>query len=280
MGVAPQVRISGPRAAAAAWAAPYSFMNESPAHLHLREQGGIRFDKGTRSHAGVPLMKFHAASLTSETLLGRLRHSPDDQAAWNRFVERYGPKIYGWCCQWRLQEADAEDVTQNVLLRLVGKLRNFTYDPSRSFRSWLRTLTAHACSDFFSDRERPDRASGDTGVLEILKSAPARADLLARREEEFDQEVMAEAQARVRLRVEPQTWEAFQLASAEGISGADTAARLGMPLTAVFKARSRVLKLLRDEVARLEQGSDSTESPAESGHRTLDASDGNSRETL
>jgi RNA polymerase sigma-70 factor (ECF subfamily) len=65
---------------------------------------------------------------------------------------------------------------------------------------------------------------------------------------------MGEALDRVRLRVEPQTWEAFRLTATEGLSGDAAAARLGMRLTAVFKAKSRVLRLLRDEVARLEQG--------------------------
>ena len=149
--------------------------------------------------------------------------SPDDQAAWDRFVEHYGPKIYGWCRQWHLQEADAEDVTQNVLLCLARKLRTFAYDPSRSFRGSLRTLTEHACSDFFAERPG-ERASGDSAVLEVLKSAPARADLLARLEEQFDQELMGEALARVRLRVKPQTWEAFRLTATEGLSG-DAAGR-------------------------------------------------------
>src|SRR5262249_35484265 len=124
-------------------------------------------------------MRFDSASLTSETLLGRLRESPGDQAAWDRFVERYGPKIYGWCRQWRLQEADAEDVTQNVLLCLTRKLRSFAYDPSRSFRGWLRTLTEHACSDFFAERGRRDRGSGDTAAVGGRKSAPGRAGLMA-----------------------------------------------------------------------------------------------------
>ena len=199
-------------------------------------------------------MRFDSSSLTSESLLGRLRQGPDNQAAWDRFVERYGPMIYGWCRHWRLQEADAEDVTQEVLLCLARKLRTFAYDPARSFRGWLRTLTEHACSDFFAERGRRDCASGDTAVLEVLKGAPARADLLARLEEQFDQELMGEALDRVRLRVEPQTWEAFRLTATEGLSGDAAAVRLGMRLTAVFKAKSRVLRLLRDEVARLERG--------------------------
>ncbi len=199
-------------------------------------------------------MPFDSSPLTSETLLGRLSLGHGDQAAWDRFVQQYGPMMYAWCRQWQLQEADAEDVTQEVLLCLARKLRNFAYDPSRSFRGWLRTLTEHACSDFFAEQTRRVRASGDTGVLDVLKSAPARADLLARLDEQFDQEIMSEAVARVRLRVDPQTWEAFRLTANEGLSGDAVAERLGMRLTAVFKAKSRVLQFLRDEVARLEQG--------------------------
>ena len=66
---------------------------------------------------------------TRVTLLERLRHDPANQAAWNEFVGQYGPTLYRWCRGLGLQEADAEDVTQMVLLRLVAKLRTFAYDP-------------------------------------------------------------------------------------------------------------------------------------------------------
>ena len=52
---------------------------------------------------------------TRVTLLARLRQDPTDQAAWDRFVEQYGRHIYRWCRQWKLQDADAEDVTQDIL---------------------------------------------------------------------------------------------------------------------------------------------------------------------
>ena len=65
---------------------------------------------------------------TSPTLLGRLGRSPTDQEAWAAFVDRYGPKIYAWCLHWRLQEADAQDVTQAVLLKLARTMARFTYD--------------------------------------------------------------------------------------------------------------------------------------------------------
>ena len=63
-------------------------------------------------------------SETRITLLGRLRHDPNNQAVWAEFVEHYGGRIYGWCLKWNLQEADVQDVTQNVLLKLAEKLRD------------------------------------------------------------------------------------------------------------------------------------------------------------
>jgi len=189
---------------------------------------------------------------TSPTLLGRLQQEPADQDAWAQFVERYGRRIFAWCRLGGLQEADAEDVTQMVLTRLAERMRTFTYDPSRSFRGWLRTLTRHAWSDFVEARQRGGRASGDSGTEAALHTVPARDELVTRLEEQFDQEILEEAAARVRLRIQPTTWEAFRLTAVEGMPGAEAARQLKQTVAAVFKAKNRVQSLLREEVTRLE----------------------------
>jgi RNA polymerase sigma factor (sigma-70 family) len=194
-----------------------------------------------------------SSSQTSATLLGRLDRDPQDAAAWGEFVRRYGPKVYQWCLRWNLQDADAEDVTQNVLLEVARKMRTFTYDPSRSFRAWLKAITHAAWCDWLEDRKRPGRGSGDTGVRELLATVEARADLERRMEEQFDCELLEEATARVRLRVQPHTWEAFHLLAYEGLSGAEAATRLNMKVGAVFVARSKVQRMLREELSRLEE---------------------------
>jgi RNA polymerase sigma-70 factor (ECF subfamily) len=193
---------------------------------------------------------------TRITLLGRLRRDPTNQAAWGEFVEHYGRKIYGWCRKWCLQEADAQDVTQNVLLKLAQKLREFTYDPSRSFRAWLKTLTHHAWSDFLESRQRPGLGSGDSQVADVLGSIEARDDLVKHLEAEFDRELLEEAMQRVRLRVAPQTWQAFTLTALEGLSGAEAAERIPMQVAQVFVAKRRVQKMLQEEVAKLEKSGD------------------------
>src|SRR4051812_45449495 len=115
-------------------------------------------------------------SETRATLLGRLRHDPGDQKAWAEFVTLYGPRLYGWCRRWGLQEADAQDVTQNVLLRLARKMRDFSYDSDKSFRAWLKTLAQRAWSDFLEARKR----AGEADTLDRLGTVEARQDLLGR----------------------------------------------------------------------------------------------------
>jgi RNA polymerase sigma factor (sigma-70 family) len=199
---------------------------------------------------------------TRISLLGRLRKDPGDQAAWSELVAHYGGKIHAWCLRWGLQEADSQDVTQDVLLKLAKAMHDFHYDPSRSFRAWLKTLTNHALSDFLESRPRSAQGSGDSQVLDMLHSVEARADLLQRLEAEFDREVLEVAMTRVRLRVEPQTWAAFQLTAIEGLSGAEAGARIPMQVAQVFVAKRRVQKMLQEEVAKLEQEDSPEEGPA------------------
>ncbi len=198
-------------------------------------------------------MELDSIDPTSATLLGQVGLSPSDEAAWARFVGLYGSRIRGWCRRWGLQEADSEDVTQEVLLRLAQKLGAFHYDPSRSFRGWLKTVTQNALADFLADRKRQCCGSGDDRVLEQLQSIQARDDLIEHLTVQFDPEIVAVAGARARARVEPQTWDAFWLTAYEGCSGDEVAARLGMTRATVFKAKSRVLGFLREEINKLDE---------------------------
>jgi RNA polymerase sigma-70 factor (ECF subfamily) len=138
------------------------------------------------------------------------------------------------------------------LLKLARKMQTFTYDPSQSFRAWLKTVTHHAWRDFLEGRARAGGGSGDSNVLEVLQTIPARDDLVGRLDEEFARDLLDEALARVRLRVQPHTWEAFRLLAVEGLSGAEVAARLNMKVATVFVARSKVQKMVQEEVRRLE----------------------------
>lgn len=192
---------------------------------------------------------------TRLSLLVRITKSgPSDERAWREFVDYYAPIIYRWCAGRGLQDTDARDVTQQVLLKLATKLPAFTYDPTRSFRAWLRTLTYHAWADFLSDRGEP--ASGHPSALAALSTVEAREDLERRIEDEFDLELLEQAMSRVRGRVEPATWEAFRLTALEGLPAAEAARRLDKRVATVYVLRSNVQKLLQAAVAELEAARD------------------------
>lgn len=199
--------------------------------------------------------------VTRATLLARLRHEPANQAGWDEFVEVYGRHIFRWCRQWKLQDADAEDVTQEILTQLTRKLREFSYDPSRSFRGWLKTVAHHAWRDFVDGRRPAHAAAGDSRAWELLQTIEAREDLLRKLEEAFDHELLEAAKVRVRLRVAPHTWEAFRLVALEGLPAADVAGKVGMQVAMVYVAKSKVQKMLQEEIRKLEADSDGAESP-------------------
>jgi RNA polymerase sigma-70 factor (ECF subfamily) len=199
------------------------------------------------------MLRRNLKSDTRITLLGRLRAQPSDPAVWSEFVDWYGRNIHAWCRAWGLQESDCQDVTQEVFLNLSVKMHRFCYNNQGSFRAWLKTLTRRAWHAYVTKQRKAGRGSGDEATLEILNELKAREDLKQRLDEAFDQELLKEAANLVQLRVEPRTWEAFNLLAVEGLSGADAAARLQMKVATVFVARSKVQRMLREELARLEQ---------------------------
>jgi RNA polymerase sigma-70 factor (ECF subfamily) len=189
--------------------------------------------------------------VTSPTLLTRLREDPLSEVAWDEFVEHYGKHIYRWCRQWRLQDADAEDVAQEILLKLARKLRDFAYDPTSSFRGWLKTVAHHAWRDFVDGRDHA-RATADEYGWDLLHCVEAREDLLHKLEEAFDCELLEAAKVQVRLRVAPHTWEAFRLVAIEGLPVAEVAAKVQMQVAMVYVAKSKVQKMLQEEIRKLE----------------------------
>jgi RNA polymerase sigma-70 factor (ECF subfamily) len=205
-------------------------------------------------------MPVPSSDRTSATLLMRLARSPSDQSAWGEFVARYGPQMQRWCRRWGLQDADADDVTQRVLLDLARQLPEFSYDRSRSFRAWLKTISHRAWQKYAQALVRPGQGSGDTQTAATLASVEARDDLTARLEKEFDLELLESAMSVVQQQVQPGTWEAFRLLALEHLSGAETAARLGLSVDAALKARSNVTRRLREAMRHL-SGDEQDEQP-------------------
>lgn len=190
---------------------------------------------------------------TRVSLLGRLRDQPDDPQAWARFVVRYGPVLRKWCRQWRLQDADSHDLEQEVLVRLVRKLRDYEHHGPGSFRGWLKTIARRALLDFLEACNRPGAPARAAQLAESLTDVAAREDLLKRLDDEFDCELLELAIERVKQRVQPHTWEAFRLTAYEERAAAEVGKTLGMQPGAVYVARAKVQRMIQEELARLDR---------------------------
>ncbi len=184
---------------------------------------------------------------TSMSLLERLQANPGDPVAWSLFVNRYQPRIRSWCLNWGLQASDADDVAQEVLVKLFAAMSTFRYDPTKSFRAWLKTVTKHAWADFLSaQRKDPGR---NAGPIEMIADSPqAQSDLERQVEEASDAELLERASHCVKKRVKPDTWKAFELTVLQGLSGAEAAQKMQIPVAHLFVAKNRVQKMLQEEI--------------------------------
>src|SRR3954468_8593819 len=108
---------------------------------------------------------------TPVSLLERLRQ-PDPQEAWVRFTRLYTPLLYYWARRMRLQPEDAADLVQEVFAQLVVKLPEFTYEPGKRFRAWLRTVILNKYRDRLRGRGNREQAHGDAGLQDVEGDTP------------------------------------------------------------------------------------------------------------
>jgi RNA polymerase sigma-70 factor, ECF subfamily len=188
----------------------------------------------------------------STTLLERVKAR--DQAAWVRFVDLYGDLVYRWCLQGGLQSADAADVWQEVFRAVARKIGDFRGDrPGDCFLGWLRTIARNKRNDFFQ-RHRPGNVGeGGSSALERLRGIAEKPDAESdpARLREETRLLYSRAVALIHSEFEEPSWRAFWRVAVEEQSPEDVARELNMTLNAVYLAKSRVLRRLRQEFAVL-----------------------------
>jgi RNA polymerase sigma factor (sigma-70 family) len=190
--------------------------------------------------------------ITRASLLVRIRDARD-QEAWRLFVQIYAPVVYGYARERGLQDADAADLTQEVLQAVSASADRLDYDPQRgSFRGWLFTVAHHKLHDLLARQRRQGRGSGDTGIQECLEAQPARAEDQDLWDQEYEQRLFHWAAEQVRHRFQDSTWQAFWQTAVEGKSSKEAAAQLGLTVAAVYLAKSRVMARLREQIQQLE----------------------------
>lgn len=191
-----------------------------------------------------------SASSTNVSLLIRVQ-DPNNDDAWSRFDAQYRPLITHFCRKrFGMSGSEADEAAQDVLVKLVENMKQFKYDSSRSFRSWLSTVARNSVVDGMRKR-RLDRATGGSDHIDRLANVPTVDDdneeLADKLSLEMQQSLFDECEALVKSRVTDQTWNAFAMLRA-GKKAAEVSEVLDMRIATVYRAKTRVLKLFREEV--------------------------------
>ena len=181
-------------------------------------------------------------SITSLSLLERLRRPAREPDAWDRFDRLYSPLLHYWARKVGLTADEARDAVQEVLMSLLDKLKQFEHD-GRSFRGWLRTVVQNECRDYFRKRRREPQPIKD-GSLQDLAIID---DSQTFDEREYRAWVARRALQLMQSEFEDSTWRACWGMTVDGRSAREVAEELGITENAVFLARSRVLRRLRKE---------------------------------
>jgi RNA polymerase sigma-70 factor (ECF subfamily) len=180
---------------------------------------------------------------TPSSLLEQLRR-PGNQAAWVRFVHLYTPLLWRWLARRGVRPTDAADLIQDIFVVLVQKMPEFTYDRKKSFRAWLHTITLNKWRDRLRARVPIPLDDGEQPLADLEAGGV---------EDAFDQTecssyLAARALRLIQAEFQEPTWRAFWECVVAGRPGAEVARELGLTTNAVYLARGRVLRRLREEL--------------------------------
>jgi RNA polymerase sigma factor (sigma-70 family) len=195
---------------------------------------------------------------TRNSLLTRLKNW-DDSEGWKRFFDTYWRLIYRAAIKSGLSDAEAQDVVQETVLSVAKKVTSFKYDPALgSFKGWLMTLTRWRITDQMRKRVRhepcPPQSLDDLAQTDSLEALPDEQgfNLDAIWDAEWKQNLMKAAVERVKRKVDARQYQLFDLYAIKGWPVADVAKTLGVSEFQVYKAKSRIAALIRQEMETLE----------------------------
>lgn len=190
---------------------------------------------------------------TRNSLLLRL-HNPKDVAAWDEFASSYGPVIYRVAIGRGLSTEDAEDSVQEVFMAVAKSLSAWLDRRNRGpFCAWLIRVARNEAIDCLTRRTVFPTGCVGSAAEHLLTNLPDRAELSDSLDLEFERGLFRRAAEKVREETTEQVWLAFWLTNIEGLTVAQTAAKLGTTLGNIYVARSRVMRRLKEQVDLLRE---------------------------
>ncbi len=190
----------------------------------------------------------HHTPDTRLSLIARLADRKNAEA-WEQFIDIYEPLVMRMARLRGLQDADAHEVTQEVLLAVSRAVENWRPEKGR-FRDWLFGITRNLLVNFISRPKYRSIGSGDSRVAELLNNFTAPStDRGSIFELEHRREVFHWAAGLVKSQTSEKAWQAFWQTSVLQRAIGEVAQEMEMSVGAVYIARSRILSKLRKVIA-------------------------------
>ena len=189
---------------------------------------------------------------TRPSLLVRLQGARDERA-WSEFSLIYEPLVLRLMRRRGLQECDALDATQQVLIRISGAIERYQNDGAdASFRRWLFRVARNVVVTFLTRQSGQPKVMDHDQIADVHDAVTADCAESQLFDVEYRQQVLAWAIEQVRRDFKDSTWQAFVESSIHGRPIADVASELGLSVGSVYVARSRIIARLRAKVEELE----------------------------
>lgn len=189
---------------------------------------------------------------TCHSLIARVK-DPADGAAWTEFLGIYQPVVLRMARRRGLQDADAQDVMQQVFLSISKSIEGWVPgDLQPPFRAWLTTVARNAITKALVRRPH-DVATGSTSIVELLEAQPDPQETTAEILEEARKELIRWAAEQIRSEFSEATWNVFWQTAIEGVPIAEVAKSTGRSAGAVYVARYRVIARLKEKVLEVSQ---------------------------
>ncbi len=191
------------------------------------------------------------AFTTRHTVLGRIRTG--EELGWEEFVAIYRPLIRLRGRDRGLDDGEADDLVQDVLLEVFKGNVVVKFDPDRGcrFRDYLKVIIDRCAFKVIGKRQK--RAVALDDEADAVDQAPAAADVF---EEQWNaawrKHMLRQAEQAVKRHVKPHAWRVFKRIVFDGAEPRAVAEELGMSVNNVYVTKHRVLGRMREAVRDLE----------------------------
>ena len=177
---------------------------------------------------------------TSKTLLDKI--ASGDEISWDEFYQKYSPIVKALAVYKGLSGTDADDVCQQVMMQFFKQSKTFKFDPDIArFRTYFGRIVNAKIINYFRRKENKEILVDD-----VMPDIPVDPEIDAIYMSEWRKTLLIEAQQKLKERVAPETYQAYELYAVQGRPVEKVAAYLDCSVNQVYQAKKRCFAMMRE----------------------------------